>query len=165
MIFLTIGTQLPFDRLVQTFDEVVPHLGNEEIVGQTGYGTYRPKNFKALRIMTPSEFNATFQRARLVVGHAGIGTILTGQKFGKPLALMARRHAMGEHRNDHQMATAHQVSRMTGVHLFETGPELLHHCQHPDLAAMTTKISETRDALIAGLRQAIFASSGPGETR
>ena len=43
--------------------------------------------------------------AAAIVAHAGMGTILTALETGKRLLVMPRRAALGEHRNDHQLAT------------------------------------------------------------
>ena len=48
--------------------------------------------------------------ADAVVAHAGIGTILGALELGKPTVVMPRRAALGEHRNDHQLATARRFS-------------------------------------------------------
>lgn len=42
MIFVTVGTQLPFDRLIEMVDEAAPEL-DQEIFAQTGSGKYIPK--------------------------------------------------------------------------------------------------------------------------
>ena len=109
MIFLTLGTQLPFDRLVKAMDEVAPGL-QEAIFGQIGNARVKPANFESVDFLAPREFKQHFDAARVIVGHAGIGTILSGLKAEKPLVLMARRVAFGEHRNDHQLATVSQLS-------------------------------------------------------
>ena len=158
MIFLTVGTQLPFDRLVKVLDQVAPQL-DEEVFGQIGAGSYVPMHFDAVRRLPPAEFNDRFSNARMIVGHAGIGTILSGQKFGKTLALMARRHALGEHRNDHQLATAAQVARIDGVSIFDTADELLDICLRRGAPSMQNIGSATRQKLIDALRDEILARS------
>jgi len=40
-----------------------------------------------------------------------MGTILTGLDLGKPVVVVPRLAAHGEHRNDHQLATVKQLSR------------------------------------------------------
>ena len=50
-----------------------------------------------------------------IVAHAGMGTILTALELGKPLLIMPRRAALGEHRNDHQLATAERFAAVDGV--------------------------------------------------
>jgi UDP-N-acetylglucosamine transferase subunit ALG13 len=44
-----------------------------------------------------------------------MGTILSAMEAGKPLLVMPRRAALGEHRNDHQMATAMRLEDRLGL--------------------------------------------------
>lgn len=124
MIFLTVGTQLPFDRLVRILDELAPSL-REEIVAQIGRGGYTPLNFVSHNSLSKQEFTDQLQKARVVVAHAGIGTILSAQKYRKPLILMPRRAIHREHRNDHQLATCKQLASRKGIKIAESKEEIL----------------------------------------
>jgi UDP-N-acetylglucosamine transferase subunit ALG13 len=47
MIFLTVGTQFPFDRLVRAVDEAFDNGAiDEEVFAQIGETSYRPRNFE-----------------------------------------------------------------------------------------------------------------------
>ncbi len=151
MIFLTVGGQLPFDRMVDVVDLVAPKI-NEPIFGQIGKTNAVPKNFESVNFLTPQEFQAQFSKARLVIGHAGIGTILTAIEMHKPVALMARRAALGEHRNDHQLATVEQLSQIRGVHIFEDEGGLLELLETPNLEAPGAHESTSKGGLIDFLR-------------
>lgn len=155
MIFLTLGTQLPFERLVKALDEVAPRL-DEPVFGQIGNSPVAPQHFESTAFLAPQAFRERFAAARVIVGHAGIGTILSGLKAEKPLVLMARRAALGEHRNDHQMATAAQLGRIPGITIVEDAAGLHQALTDPGLPAMTAAASPVREALIARLRQEIF---------
>lgn len=119
MIFATTGTQLAFPRLMAALDALAADLG-EPIVAQAGpepdaAAVYRGLDIRTL--LSPEEYDRTVAQARLIVAHAGIGTILTAQQHNKPLILVPRRFALGEHRNDHQIATARQVADLEGIHV------------------------------------------------
>lgn len=116
MIFLTLGTQLPFDRLLAAMDEIAPSL-DEPVFAQTGETQHRVYNFETVPSMSPAQFDEKFSSSRLVVSHAGIGTVLTAQSHGKPIILFPRRAAMGEHRNDHQLATCNQLEQKAGIYI------------------------------------------------
>lgn len=116
MIFATVGTQLPFPRLLKALDDLALEL-DDEIIAQTGDPAATSENLQLHAKLTPQEFSRFFQAARVVVAHAGIGTILSARRWGKPLILLPRRFALGEHRNDHQVATARQVERLKGIHV------------------------------------------------
>ena len=154
MIFLTVGTQLPFDRLVQIVDDVAPSLG-EDIFGQIGRGRYQPTNIEICDFLSPEAFATKLRSARIVIGHAGIGTLLSAKSVMKPVLVMARRADLGEHRNDHQSATAAQLGRTPGVHVFESEDQLRALLLQDDLPAMSGERTEAHNALIAHVREAI----------
>ncbi len=114
MILVTVGMQLGFDRLIRAIDELAPDLAMP-VVAQTGKGTYQARNIKTLESISPSEFDGMIKQTSLLVAHAGIGTVLTAQRFNKPLVLFPRRASFGEHRNDHQLATVGQLDGRPGI--------------------------------------------------
>jgi UDP-N-acetylglucosamine transferase subunit ALG13 len=111
MIFVTIGTQLPFDRLIKIIDELAPQL-NEEVIAQVYQCGFTPQNIKTVDFLAPDEFNTLFDKARLIISHAGMGTILSALQKDKPIIVFPRIAALGEHRNEHQLATARKFKEM-----------------------------------------------------
>jgi len=158
MIFLTLGTQLGFDRLVKAVDDAAQNL-DEEVFGQIGVSAYQPKHFAFTDFLTPQDFSARFGSARLIVGHAGMGTILSGMKAEKPLVLMARQAKLGEHRNDHQLATVAQMRRIKGIHIADTSDDVAKLLSTRALDSMSATASPALDRLIAALEQEIFGSA------
>lgn len=116
MIFVTVGTQLPFPRLIDAVDALSSTLA-EEIVAQVGPDRSQRTGILSYPMLRPDEIATYMSQARVVVAHAGIGTILECQSLGKPLVIVPRRFDLGEHRNDHQMATAHQLVDLNGLHV------------------------------------------------
>lgn len=114
MILVTVGMQLAFDRLIAAMDALAPDLEGE-VIAQTGKGTYEPTHMSARSAIPPAQFEQMVQRSRLIVSHAGIGSVLTAQRFAKPIVLMPRRAELGEHRNDHQLATARKLAGRSGI--------------------------------------------------
>lgn len=106
MIFVTVGAQMPFDRLVRAVDAWAARGGNGDVFAQIGPSDYRPQFMAYTRFLPPPEFAAQFGVASLVVAHAGMGSIITALERGKPILVMPRRGELGETRNDHQVATA-----------------------------------------------------------
>nr|WP_255551883.1 glycosyltransferase [Erythrobacter crassostrea] len=95
-------------------DALAPTLGMP-VVAQTGPSRFTPTNMDAHNRIAPDKFEKLVQQSRLIVSHAGIGTVLTAQRFGKPIILMPRRAELGEHRNDHQLATANKLDGRSGI--------------------------------------------------
>lgn len=109
MIFLTVGTQLAFDRLVRSLDEWVGADSRYPAFAQIGRGEYLPRHISYERYLDPESYQSYLQAAQVVVGHCGIGTILSCNDQSIPVIVVPRRHDLKEHRNDHQIATARQV--------------------------------------------------------
>ena len=123
MIFVTIGTQLPFDRLIKIIDELAPQL-NEEVIAQVYQCGFTPKNIKTVDFLAPDEFNTLFDKARLIISHAGMGTILSALQQDKPIIVFPRIAALGEHRNEHQLATARKFKEIGCVNVAMNAEEL-----------------------------------------
>jgi UDP-N-acetylglucosamine transferase subunit ALG13 len=128
MIFLTVGTQEPFDRLVRAVDQWAG-AHDMTVFGQLGRLTadsYRPQNFAFEPFVSADEFQERLESCRLLVAHAGMGSIISALTWGKPLLMMARRASLGEHRNEHQLATAAKFAGRPGLHVAadeaEVGP-------------------------------------------
>lgn len=114
MILVAVGTQFPFDRLVETVDRWAATCGTN-VVGQIGPSAYKPAHIKAHTFLPPNEFELLLKQADVVIAHCGMGSILSALSLGKPIIVMPRSASRGEHRNDHQFATAQRFSRQPGV--------------------------------------------------
>lgn len=117
MIFCTVGTQLPFDRLVEYLVRWSSDNSGISVVYQVG-GSERfieSDGFHAL-IKEPF-FSATFDSSDVVVSHAGMGNIIRALDSGKPIVVVPRVSAYGEHINDHQLDTADSFSGLPNVFL------------------------------------------------
>ena len=121
MIFLTLGTHEPFDRLVRAVDAWAAETGRgTEVFGQiTDHPGYEPKSFDWVATLPPEAYRARCQEASLIVAHAGMGSIITAMTYRKPIVIMPRRASLGEQRNDHQLATAERFGSRPGVFVAE----------------------------------------------
>ena len=115
MIFVTVGTQLAFDRLIQAVDAWAGQHPAEKVFAQIGPGSYQPKHCEFADFVPPDRANALFRDADLIVSHAGMGSILTALRYRKPILVLPRKASMGEHRNEHQLATAKWLGKKPGV--------------------------------------------------
>ena len=171
MIFATVGTQLPFDRLLAGLDSWAALNPEVPILAQTGRTTRSFAHISTVRELDQSAFRDHFEQARLVVAHAGMGTILSATELGKPVVLMPRLARFGEHRNDHQRDTAAEMARLSNVTVVEDG-EALHAALDLARARGFTFASDAPGAsraaapLIAALRDFVWsgASSAPRTT-
>lgn len=113
MIFLTVGTQFPFSRLVKAVDDAVGENGfSERIFAQIGLDSYCPKSFKAVTSLDKAEFDKHFCEADSIISHAGMGTIMMALEHKKPLLVMPRLKEYGEVVNNHQLAIADKFEQL-----------------------------------------------------
>lgn len=151
MILVTVGMQLGFDRLVRAMDSIAPQLG-VPIIAQTGKGSYEPVAMEARAQLDPEAFEKLVEEVSLLVSHAGIGTVLTAARAGKPILLFPRRADLREHRNDHQMATARSLAGRPGIFVAQEEAELLPKIEE---ALATKGQSIARSASVHGLHKAL----------
>ena len=103
VIFVSVGTELPFDRLIQAMDAWAAEHPDEEVLAQIGRGRYEPRHMRWSRRLGWDDYDAEVAASRLLVAHAGTGSVLTAGEWAKPIVVLPRRGQYGEHRNDHQM--------------------------------------------------------------
>ena len=128
-LFLTVGTQLPFDRLIRAVDdwiadnpEQAPNLFGQ--IGPVGGRNHRPRTFEWTEFLSPEAFNEKFATATHVISHAGMGTIISTLVAGKPIMILPRRADLGEQRNDHQIATVRNFRSKPGIHIAKDETEV-----------------------------------------
>ena len=150
MIFVITGTQLPFDRLIRMLDELAPQL-DEEIVAQVNGSGYLPHNINTIDILPPDEFDRLFNQARLIVAHAGMGTILSALTMHKPLIVFPRIAALGEHRNEHQLATAEKMKEAGYCYVAKDKEELQSLLQNRDLRPLCSIGNYASESLVESI--------------
>jgi UDP-N-acetylglucosamine transferase subunit ALG13 len=106
LIFVTVGAQMPFDRMVRTVDEWAHLRGRSDVFAQIGCTDWTPRHIEFVHLLEPDDFRLRVRKADVIVAHAGMGSILTALEAGKPILVMPRRGDLKETRNDHQVATA-----------------------------------------------------------
>jgi UDP-N-acetylglucosamine transferase subunit ALG13 len=116
MIFITVGSDIPFDRLIRAVDRWARQRGRRDVFAQIGTNAWQPEHIPFVPMLEPAAFREQLTAATMVVGHAGMGTILSALQYSKPLIVMPRRGSLGETRNDHQVATARRLLEMGKIH-------------------------------------------------
>jgi UDP-N-acetylglucosamine transferase subunit ALG13 len=108
-IFVTVGTQLPFDRLISTVDGWAARNPQADVFAQIGPTSFRPAHIQWVPFLNADECQKKVEQANIIVAHAGMGSIITALEIGKRIIVMPRRAVHNEHRNDHQIATARSL--------------------------------------------------------
>lgn len=102
LILVTVGTHNQgFNRLVQSADALAAEL-DERVVIQRGSSTYEPCCAELFQMTTNEHMAQLTQAARLIVTHAGAGSIILAMTHQKPLVLIPRLKRLGESLDDHQ---------------------------------------------------------------
>jgi UDP-N-acetylglucosamine transferase subunit ALG13 len=163
MIFATVGTQLPFDRLLRALDTWAGFHREVPVIAQTGRSAASYPHLQTCPHLDQQAFARTFAAAKVVVAHAGMGTILTALELGKPLILMPRRADLGEHRTDHQQDTAAQMARLSNVTVAETSEALCVALNRAlaGHAALDARTAIASHPLIEEIRSFIWAGHAP----
>jgi len=116
MIFVTVGThEQPFDRLIWAMDDLVQRgVVTEEVIIQTGYSTYEPRDCKWQKLFGYGEMEDLVRRARIVITHGGPASFMMPLQMGKVPVVVPRQHRYGEHVNDHQLEFCKALSLCQG---------------------------------------------------
>jgi UDP-N-acetylglucosamine transferase subunit ALG13 len=113
LIFVVLGThELPFTRLLEEVERLQKEeVISEEVVVQVGHTPYKSETMKLIPFMSYADMEAYFDQARLIITHAGTGSIITGVKKGKTVIAAARLEKYGEHNDDHQIEISETFSK------------------------------------------------------
>ena len=123
MIVVTVGTnEAPFDRLLQAFDVERP---TEELLVQHGPSHVRPTGASCVDFLSYDELVDAIRRARVVVMHAGVGSIMTALANRKRPVVVPRLRRFGEAVDDHQLALGRRLQEAGLVTLVEDTGDVL----------------------------------------
>jgi UDP-N-acetylglucosamine transferase subunit ALG13 len=125
MIFVTVGTQGPFDRLVRTVDQWAASKKRTDVFAQIGPSKSKFEHIHAEKFIDPAEFRKRAESANLIIAHAGMGSIITALELGKRIIVMPRQASKGEQRNDHQLATAKRLAEQGSIDVAFDETELM----------------------------------------
>jgi exopolysaccharide biosynthesis glucuronosyltransferase PssE len=121
VIFVSMGTSDPFDRLLHAADRL-PR--SEELVVQCGKSNFRPADATCLDFLSFERVLELMREARVVVTHAGVGSIMAARAVGKRPVVVPRLRRFGEAVDDHQVMLGRRLQEAGLVTLVEDAAEL-----------------------------------------
>ena len=122
MIFVSVGThEAPFDRMLRAVYELEL---DEQLVVQHGPSTVRSDSAVEVEYLSFEEVVDYIRKARAVVMHAGVGSVMISLANGKRPIVMARRFEFAEHVDDHQVELARRMDA-NGLATFVDGVDEL----------------------------------------
>lgn len=109
MIITTTGTSAwDFSRFIRMMDELALRI-DSKIFMQIGQTRYVPRNCEYVRYLNKKGLETLCEKSRLIVAHAGVGSILTAIRLHKDIIVFPRRREYQEHLDDHQLELANNL--------------------------------------------------------
>ena len=114
MIFVTVGSEkFPFNRLIKEINKLKI---NEEIFMQIGSCKFIPFGYHPWkRFISFEAMIKNIKKARIIITHAGVGTILLCKKNNKIPIVIPRRKKFKEHVDDHQLELTKKLNELNHI--------------------------------------------------
>lgn len=157
MIFLTVGSQTPFDRLVGFVERWAGDNPGVEVIAQIGNSALCPHHMRYYSSLPPAEYRNCFSRAEVVVAHAGTGVTLLAAELGVPLVMLPRLPQLREVRNRHQLDYIENLHDLQGIYPANDEASLRALLDGRASLQRMCRFNTAGAALLAGIREHIFA--------
>ena len=162
MIFVTVGAQMAFDRLIEWTDEWAVATERDDVFAQIGLSTYTPKKLQVIPFLDPPAFRQRMREARAIVAHAGMGTIITALEVGTPILVVPRLGSRNETRNDHQTATARRLEEAQLVLAAYDQDDFVSCMERLEAETARPRIGDrASDALLSHVREFVIGGRQP----
>ncbi len=120
MIFASVGSMLPFDRLTRGVDEWAAANPSTPVFLQIGDGDYIPRHARWARLIPHEDYLRRLAECDLFVAHVGIGSIIQALEIGTRMVMLPRLASLGEHTTEHQLHTAARFGHSPGLTIVDT---------------------------------------------
>lgn len=145
VIFVVTGTQAPFDRLLSIIDKWAISQDKYSIIAQTANSEINFKNMTCFDYLEPDIFDEYFNNADVIIGHAGMGTIIKALENKKKLVVFPRLVKYNEHRNDHQHHTAFGFEKLGLINVAYNEKDLFRHLNNITDIPVKRKINQNAE--------------------
>jgi len=105
LIFVILGTQdKPFARLIKEIEELKKDgIIKEKVIVQSGCTKCRSNIVEIVDYVSMKEFEDYIKKAKYIITHGGVGSILDALKQNKKIIAVPRLEKYNEHVNNHQI--------------------------------------------------------------
>lgn len=126
MILVVLGThELPFTRLLNEVERLKSkNIIEDDIIVQSGHTKYNSDKLTIKQFVSYTEMDLLCEQARLIITHAGTGSIIAGINKGKSVIACARLKKYGEHNDDHQLQIVSALANQGHILSWEEGAML-----------------------------------------
>jgi UDP-N-acetylglucosamine transferase subunit ALG13 len=101
-ILALLGTQHnPFPRLLEAVEKLNV---KEKIIVQAGHTKFDNPKIETHAIVPQTKYDEWTKDAKIIIAHAGVGSIMNSLAAAKPTIVVPRLSNLGEHGDDHQQA-------------------------------------------------------------
>ena len=131
MILVLLGTQKnEFNRLLQAIEKNIKE-GNikEKVIVQAGCTKFSTDLMEVFDLIPKEDIEELKKKARIIITHGGVGSILSCVKLGKKVIAVPRLAKYNEHVNDHQRQLVEKFNKegyIIGVENLEKLSEALY---------------------------------------
>ena len=130
MILVLLGTQKnEFNRLLEAIEKnIVEGNIKEKVIVQAGCTKYSTDLMEIFDLIPKEDIEELKKKARIIITHGGVGSILSCVKLGKKVIAVPRLAKYNEHVNDHQKQLVEKFDKqgyIIGVEDLEKLPEAL----------------------------------------
>jgi len=115
-----------FERLIRWMDAIAEKT-DEEVVMQIGNTEYEPKHASYFRFESKEKMDQFYSRARVIVCHAGVGSLMTSLENEKLVIAVPRSKELGEVIDNHQLEIAKELENEGRIRIANTLNELENH--------------------------------------
>ena len=114
MILVLLGTfYIEFPRPIIAIEKLLQEGKlSEEVIVQNGYTQYQSDQLKLQPFLDHDTLDRLYRDARIIITHAGTGSIMKGVKMGKKMISVPRLYKYGEHIDDHQIEIHNEFVKM-----------------------------------------------------
>lgn len=153
MIFVTVGlSNFGFERLIKKMDSISEQI-SEEVIMQIGASEYEPKNTKFFRFASREEIDKNYEDARIIVSHAGIGSLINCVKRGYKPIIVPRSSDYNEAFDNHQLEISKEFLNQNLVYV--ASPETIVNYISLDSESFILKSKKKQEKLIINLKNYI----------
>lgn len=114
MIFVILGTQdKEFTRLVKEIENLKKdEIIKEKVVIQAGITKYKSDFIEVIDYLSMEEFEKYIKKAKFIITHGGVGSILDAIKHNKKVIAVPRLEKYDEHDNNHQIQIVEKFAEL-----------------------------------------------------
>ncbi|MBE2320242.1 hypothetical protein DVA67_030020 [Solirubrobacter sp. CPCC 204708] len=116
ILVVTGASQFPFDRLLRAVETL---SGDERVVAQYGCSAVQPRNAECVDFVPMARLAELVREARVVITHAGVGSILLCLSNGRRPVVVPRFKRFDETVDDHQVESSRRFAGAGLVTLVE----------------------------------------------